>query len=169
MVFSDRQLPDGSIARISPVTRIPRVTRIARAGRITRITRIARRWRRRWRRRYEIPPRRYPVSDVYPVDPAAPTSAPAAPIRSPMSVPGPGYPRDVGAMWSGVSHTCAQSQGGESDHQRGRGCGDDFLEIHGAPPGAMTYLSDAPLRPLAIQEDRHRRRGGVERRKPPPS
>lgn len=120
--WRDRQLPDGSIPRI------PRRARIARRRR--------RRWR-RWRR-YEIPPRRYPISDIYPINPATPIWPPAAPIRSPISMPGPRYPRDVRPVRFGVRHTCAQAQRGESDHPSGRGYGDYFLKIHAAPPGAIT-------------------------------
>jgi len=36
-------------------------------------------------------------------------------------------------MWFGVGHTCAQSQDGETDHNKGQDYCDDLLEIHTAP------------------------------------
>src|SRR2546421_496098 len=39
-----------------------------------------------------------------------PPDNPAAPISSPTSVSRPRYPRDVGAMWFGLDHACAQSE-----------------------------------------------------------
>jgi len=133
--FNDQDRVTPSLMSVSRITGIPPVARLARIPGIAR-----RRWRRRWRD--EVPPRRYPISHVYPIP------APMSPIRSPIpavsasasvtvsvSVLWPRGPRrNVERRWLCVRDTRAQAEGAEAQSADDRGFGHDFLQIHRAIP-----------------------------------